>query len=325
VQARLPLKHDTSGNSINYATGATYGPDGAMTGFVSGNSSTFAGITNTYTYNKRLQPVNMSASAPSQTVYSIGYDFHYGAGNNGNVYGITNYKDNTRNQSFGYDQLNRLTSAQNAGTDCTALVLQSKTKFWGNNYGYDAWGTYNVAASFLNTQLRAGAYKTGEDEAGPLQLPLAPTLPINGLGQEVGSGVTTLALIAATGAKGGPAGEGEAAGGAKAAAPKSADPEPAPYNRAEHYGNPATSKAASEVRTSGEGQPCPNCGETMKSGTKTAPTAQHNPTLRSHYYNKGHKLTPAERRAYARSSESIEKNAVCKTCQSKQGAAESRK
>ena len=84
--------------------------------------------------------MNMSASAPSQTVFSIGYDFHYGAGNNGNVYGITNYKDNTRNQSFGYDALNRLTSAQNAGTDCTALVLQSKTKFWGNNYGYDAWG-----------------------------------------------------------------------------------------------------------------------------------------------------------------------------------------
>jgi len=42
----------------------------------------------------------MSASAPSQTVFSIGYDFHYGAGNNGNVWGITNYKDNSRNQSF---------------------------------------------------------------------------------------------------------------------------------------------------------------------------------------------------------------------------------
>jgi RHS repeat-associated protein len=36
--------------------------------------------------------------------------------------------------------LNRLTSAQNAGTDCTAKVLQNKTEYWGNNYGYDAWG-----------------------------------------------------------------------------------------------------------------------------------------------------------------------------------------
>ena len=63
----------------------------------------------------------MSASAPSQTVFSIGYDFHVGNGttgaDNGNVWGITNYKDNTRNQSFTYDSLNRLTSAQNAGTE----------------------------------------------------------------------------------------------------------------------------------------------------------------------------------------------------------------
>jgi RHS repeat-associated protein len=73
-------------------------------------------------------------------VYSIGYDFHYGAGNNGNVFGIYNYKDANRNQTFTYDSLNRLISAQNAGTDCTAKVLQNKSEYWGNNYGYDAWG-----------------------------------------------------------------------------------------------------------------------------------------------------------------------------------------
>ena len=36
--------------------------------------------------------------------------------------------------------MNRLTSAQNAGTDCTAKVLQNKTEYWGNSYTYDAWG-----------------------------------------------------------------------------------------------------------------------------------------------------------------------------------------
>jgi RHS repeat-associated protein len=136
------------GSGINYVTGATYGPDGALTGFVSGNSNTFAGITNSFTYNKRLQPLTMSATAPSQTVYSIGYDFHAGNGtansgtDNGNVYGIFNYKDTThgRDQTFIYDALNRLTSAQNAGTDCSAMVLQNKTEYWGNSYGYDAWG-----------------------------------------------------------------------------------------------------------------------------------------------------------------------------------------
>jgi hypothetical protein len=92
----------------------------------------------------------MSATASSQTVFSIGYDFHAGNGTAnsgadngnvyGNVYGITNYKDQNRNQAFTYDLLNRLTSAQNAGTDCSAKVLQNKTEYWGNSYGYDAWG-----------------------------------------------------------------------------------------------------------------------------------------------------------------------------------------
>jgi RHS repeat-associated protein len=77
-------------------------------------------------------------------VFSIGYDFHVGNGtsgaDNGNVFGITNYKDSTRNQTFTYDALNRLISAQNAGTDCTVNVLNGNKKFWGNTYSYDAWG-----------------------------------------------------------------------------------------------------------------------------------------------------------------------------------------
>jgi RHS repeat-associated protein len=86
----------------------------------------------------------MSANALSQTVFSIGYDFHIGNGtsgvDNGNVYGITNYKDQNRNQTFTYDALNRLISAQNAGTNCAATVIGGKSEYWGNSYGYDAWG-----------------------------------------------------------------------------------------------------------------------------------------------------------------------------------------
>jgi RHS repeat-associated protein len=162
-----------SGSGINYVTGATYGPDSALTGFVSGNSGTFAGITNAYSYNRRLQPVAMSANAPSQTVFSIGYDFHVGNGttgaDNGNVFGITNYKDTTRNQTFIYDALNRLASAQNAGTDCTVNVLGGIKKFWGNSYGYDAWGNLlsksvtkcsseNLSVVAGNNNRLAGAY-----------------------------------------------------------------------------------------------------------------------------------------------------------------------
>src|SRR5260221_10616027 len=88
----------------------------------------------------------MSATAPSQTVFSIGYDFHAGNGtagsgaDNGNVWGISNYRERTRDQTFTYDPLNRLTSAQNAGTNCAATTVNGKTEYWGNSYSYDAWG-----------------------------------------------------------------------------------------------------------------------------------------------------------------------------------------
>src|SRR5262249_49150482 len=100
----------------------------------------FNGIANSFSYNKRLQPSTMSASAPNQTVFSIGYDFHLGNGDNGNVYGITNNRDTSRNQTFTYDALNRLTSAQNAGTNCSQMTVNGKTEYWGNTYGYDPWG-----------------------------------------------------------------------------------------------------------------------------------------------------------------------------------------
>ena len=153
-------------------------------------------------------------------------------------------------------------------------------------------------------------------------------LPFIG-GAERGASAGASEAAAAGAAKG--AEEGAASGAASGAergtteGAAGGEPSPAPYNRSEHYGNPSTSKAAKEIRKTGEGQSCPKCGETMESGTKNAPTAQHTPTLKSHYYSKGHKMTPAQRRAYARSAASMEKKAVCKPCQSKEGAAESRK
>src|SRR5262245_19959309 len=124
--------------------------------FINGSGGA-AAITNLFSYNKRLQPCRMTAStaalplncadpdpAHHGNVYDISYNFHLGNGtsgaNNGNVWGITNNKDSTRSQSFTYDALNRLASAKNAGTDCNAIVLEGKKKFWGNNYSYDAWG-----------------------------------------------------------------------------------------------------------------------------------------------------------------------------------------
>jgi RHS repeat-associated protein len=140
-------------NGVNYLTGATYGPDSGITGFINGNSGSFAGITNVFTYNPRLQPCRMTAStgavplncadnAPSDVgnVFDISYEFHQGNGDNGAVFAVVNNKDTTRTQTFTYDELNRLSSAQNAGTDCSKMTVNGKTEFWGNSYGYDPWG-----------------------------------------------------------------------------------------------------------------------------------------------------------------------------------------
>jgi RHS repeat-associated protein len=155
--------------------------------------------------------------------------------------------------------------------------------------------------------------------------------PINGHDEKVGANAAnvTVAVVPALGEEASVgstvnrvAGETEAAVGAARAGVE--DPSPAAYSRTEHYGNPSSSTAAQEIRAAGEGKPCPSCGETMTSGTKTAPTAEHQPTLKSHYYSQGHKMTPAQRRAYARSPQSMN-GSICKTCQSKQGAAEAKK
>jgi hypothetical protein len=66
--------------------------------------------TSSFSFNNRQQPVNMSAASPSATVFSLNYGFHNGSGSNGSVYGITNNKDATRNQTFTYDALGGRTS-----------------------------------------------------------------------------------------------------------------------------------------------------------------------------------------------------------------------
>jgi RHS repeat-associated protein len=121
-----------------------------MTWKATGPSTTAVGALSTTHDNPSLFP-NPSFTSPatnfsggsgaSLSVLKLNYDFHVANGDNGNVFGITNNKDTTRNQTFTYDALNRLTSAQNAGTDCSVTTLQPpKTKFWGNSYGYDPWG-----------------------------------------------------------------------------------------------------------------------------------------------------------------------------------------
>ncbi len=107
------------------------------------NSSTL--LTSAY-FNNRLQPcrisVNSSGTALSGctsssvgNILDISYNFNLGAGDNGNVMSIANNIDNLRSQTFAYDTLNRLSTAQTNATYST-----SPTKCWGESYSYDPWG-----------------------------------------------------------------------------------------------------------------------------------------------------------------------------------------
>jgi len=41
-----------------------------------------------------------AALSPTNKIFSITYDFHLGNGNNGNVWGILNNREHTRDQTF---------------------------------------------------------------------------------------------------------------------------------------------------------------------------------------------------------------------------------
>ncbi|MBP1473704.1 RHS repeat-associated core domain-containing protein [Frateuria sp. MAH-13] len=78
--------------------------------------------------------------------------------------------------------------------------------------------------------------------------------------------------------------------------------------------------AAKAARQAAEGQPCPKCGETMVSGTRTSPQAQHEPPLSEvNYEHGGAGMSSAEKKAYSNNPESLD-GANCAQCQSREGA-----
>ncbi len=127
---RLATLVDTA-HGLNFFSSALYAPPGMPTSSVYGAITGWNAITNTNTYNNRLQPTQFQATSPlPSTLLSLSYSYDQGSGhNNGSVVQITNGRDSTRTVAYTYDQLNRISSAQ---TPTSAT--------WGNSYVYDAWG-----------------------------------------------------------------------------------------------------------------------------------------------------------------------------------------
>ena len=143
--AARPSAAQDIATGINYATGAVYAPHGALASLTNG-----ASLVSTIFYNIRLQPCRMharsSGTAPANcsdtaqigNILDFSYDFVDAIGNNGNVDAIANNRFPGRSQSYTYDELNRIKTAQSAaasGADC-----------WGLQFGYDIWANLLSAA-----------------------------------------------------------------------------------------------------------------------------------------------------------------------------------
>jgi RHS repeat-associated protein len=123
-----------STDNINFALSGTYAPPGELTGATLGSASGFAGFAISNAYNGRLQPITLSAATASATVFSDSFNVHLGAGDNGNVYQVVNNRNNSRNQTFTYDSLNRIATSE-SGT-------------WAEQYTTDAWANLTAISPY---------------------------------------------------------------------------------------------------------------------------------------------------------------------------------
>jgi RHS repeat-associated protein len=164
---------ELSGTTTNYTSSSTpvsYAPHGAVQTMQLKN-----GLTESWTYNAKLQPTQMTVG--SLLTLNYGYSAP-NRGNNGNVYSQTMQRgSNTWSQTYAYDLINRLETAQETGAGS-----------WTESYEYDAFGNrwLCTANSCANS---VGSSATDPGRAGlpgaTLEMPVASSW-YNGNNQIIG-------------------------------------------------------------------------------------------------------------------------------------------
>ena len=98
-------------------------------------------VAESYSYNSRLEVTAIQATSSAGTAVNLAYGYAQGSHNNGNIATQTNNVSSGRTQTYTYDLLNRLLSAQSSatsGADC-----------WGQSFGNNATPP-TLAADTLN-------------------------------------------------------------------------------------------------------------------------------------------------------------------------------
>ena len=146
-----PLSAQDLVNNINYATSATYAPQGALATANYGSNIAFSAG-----YNNRLWPNNLQGAtlSPSATIFQLQPAYN----TNGTVSGVTHPLNISRTESFGYDNLNRIIWAQSGVT--------SGQYCWAQSFTYDRYGNLEMSntatgqgcASLYGTTLPSNGY-----------------------------------------------------------------------------------------------------------------------------------------------------------------------
>ncbi|MFZ0819431.1 MAG: hypothetical protein WAM91_05135, partial [Candidatus Acidiferrales bacterium] len=130
-----------------YSSNFAYNAAQQTTQFTYGN-----GVAANFTYSPtRSQLTSLSyANSTGTQLFSLGYGYTQGQGNNGNITNITDYMDSGRTVSYTYDPLSRLTSAVTVGIgnvrhptpELSSVVLYGSANYlqWGLSWTYDRYG-----------------------------------------------------------------------------------------------------------------------------------------------------------------------------------------
>jgi len=126
---RFTSAKDLASNA-QFAITASYAPPGGLQSVITGQiNGGFGGVTESHTYNNRLEYSTTQATSSAGTALNLSMGYNLPGGNNGSVASITNNVDNGRTETITYDPLNRVLTAQSSassGADC-----------WGQNFGTD--------------------------------------------------------------------------------------------------------------------------------------------------------------------------------------------
>lgn len=144
-----PVSAVDSADSINYVTAATYWPQGALESAQYGSSVTYS-----TQYNHRLFPVGLQGQTSLATFFELQPSFNP----NGTVSGVANAITSGRTQTFGYDYLNRITSAQ--------TTAASGSYCWGQAIPTNGYDRYGNLLTINSTQCSAPTISLSVNTAG---------------------------------------------------------------------------------------------------------------------------------------------------------------